>query len=235
MFLVCPSSRRTSRSRHLTTGRSRSWRRQQVQPSGGKEHQMREISVTEHLTLDGVMQAPGRPDEDTRGGFEHGGWAIPNNDEVMARVMGEGMARGGPLLFGRRTYEDFYGFWPHQKDNPFTDVLNDVEKFVASRTLTEPFPWNNSTLLEGDAADAVKELKEQPGEDIGVLGSGELVQSLIRHQLVDEYLLMIHPLVLGSGRRLFPEGVAATLRLVDSVTTTTGVVIARYQPAEAAG
>jgi dihydrofolate reductase len=190
---------------------------------------MREISVTEHVTLDGVMQAPGRPDEDRRGGFEHGGWAIPNNDEVMARVMGEGMARGGPLLFGRRTYEDFYGFWPHQKDNPFTDVLNDVEKFVASRRLTEPLPWNNSTLLRGDAADAVKELKEQPGEDIGVLGSGELVQSLIRHQLVDEYLLMIHPLVLGSGRRLFPEGVHSSLRLVDSVTTTTGVLIATYR------
>jgi dihydrofolate reductase len=190
---------------------------------------MREISVTEHLTLDGVMQAPGRPDEDTRGGFEHGGWAIPNNDEVMARVMGEGMARGGPLLFGRRTYEDFYGFWPHQKDNPFTDVLNDVEKFVASRTLTDPLPWNNSTLLQGDAAETVKELKEQPGEDIGVLGSGELVQSLIRHRLVDEYLLMIHPLVLGSGRRLFPEGVHSSLRLVDSVTTTTGVVIATYR------
>ena len=190
---------------------------------------MRTVTVTEHLTLDGVMQAPGRPDEDTRGGFEHGGWAIPGNDEVMARVMGEGMARGGSLLLGRRTYEDFYGFWPHQKDNPFTDVLNDIEKFVASRTLTEPLSWNNSTLLEGDAADAVKELKEQPGEDIGVLGSGELVQSLIRHQLVDEYLLMIHPLVLGSGRRLFPDGVHSSLRLVDSVTTTTGVVIATYR------
>jgi dihydrofolate reductase len=190
---------------------------------------MRTVTVTEHLTLDGVMQAPGRPDEDTRGGFEHGGWAIPGNDEVMARVMGEGMARGGSLLLGRRTYEDFYGFWPHQKDNPFTDVLNDIEKFVASRTLTEPLSWNNSTLLEGDAADAVKELKEEPGEDIGVLGSGELVQSLIRHRLVDEYLLMIHPLVLGSGRRLFPEGVHSSLRLVDSVATTTGVVIATYR------
>jgi dihydrofolate reductase len=190
---------------------------------------MRKVAVTEHLTLDGVMQAPGRPDEDTRGGFQHGGWAIPNNDEVMARVMGEGMAKGGSLLFGRRTYEDFYGFWPHQKDNPFTDVLNDVEKFVASRTLTDPLPWNNSTLLKGDAAETVKELKEQPGEDIGVMGSGELVQSLIRHRLVDEYLLMIHPLVLGSGRRLFPEGVHSSLRLVDSVTTTTGVVIATYR------
>lgn len=190
---------------------------------------MRRVAVTEHLTLDGVMQAPGRPDEDTRGGFEHGGWAVPNNDEVMGRVMGEGMAQGGSLLFGRRTYEDFYGFWPHQKDNPYTEVLNNAEKFVASRTLTDPLPWNNSTLLKGDAAEAVKELKEQPGKDIGVLGSGELVQSLIRHQLVDEYLLMIHPLVLGSGRRLFPEGVHSSLRLVDSVTTTTGVMIATYR------
>lgn len=190
---------------------------------------MRRVAVTEHLTLDGVMQAPGRPDEDARGGFEHGGWAVPNNDEVMGRVMGEGMAQGGSLLFGRRTYEDFYGFWPHQKDNPYTEVLNNAEKFVASRTLTDPLPWNNSTLLKGDAAEAVKELKEQPGKDIGVLGSGELVQSLIRHQLVDEYLLMIHPLVLGSGRRLFPEGVHSSLRLVDSVTTTTGVVIASYR------
>ena len=190
---------------------------------------MRTVTVTEHLTLDGVMQAPGRPDEDTRGGFQHGGWAIPNNDEVMARVMGEGMARGGPLLLGRRTYEDFYGFWPHQKDNPFTDVLNNAEKFVASRTLTDPLPWNNSTVLKGDAAETVKELKEQPGEDIGVMGSGELVQSLIRHRLVDEYLLMIHPLVLGSGRRLLPDGVHSSLRLVDSVTTTTGVVIATYR------
>jgi dihydrofolate reductase len=190
---------------------------------------MRRVAVTEHLTLDGVMQAPGRPDEDTRGGFEHGGWAVPNNDEVMGRVMGEGMAQGGSLLFGRRTYEDFYGFWPHQKDNPYTEVLNNAEKFVASRTLTDPLPWNNSTLLKGDAAEAVKELKEQPGKDIGVLGSGELVQSLIRHQLVDEYLLLIHPLVLGSGRRLFPEGVHSSLRLVDSVTTTTGVVIATYR------
>jgi dihydrofolate reductase len=190
---------------------------------------MRRITVTEHLTLDGVMQAPGRPDEDTRGGFQHGGWAIPNNDEIMARVMGEGMAKGGPLLFGRRTYDDFYGFWPHQKDNPFTDVLNGVEKFVASRRLTDPLPWKNSTLLKGDAAETVKELKEQSGEDIGVVGSGELVQSLIRHRLVDEYLLMIHPLVLGSGRRLFPEDVHSSLRLVDSVTTTTGVVIATYR------
>jgi dihydrofolate reductase len=194
---------------------------------------VRRVVVTEHLTLDGVMQAPGSPDEDTRGGFRHGGWAMPNNDEVMARVLGEGMAKGGPLLFGRRTYEGFYGYWPHQQDNPFTEVLNNVQKYVASTTLTEPLSWGNSTLLEGDAAEAVARLKRQAGEDIGVLGSGELVRSLMRHGLIDRYVLLIHPLVLGSGRRLFPDGVATTLRLVDSVTTTTGVVIATYQPASA--
>jgi dihydrofolate reductase len=192
---------------------------------------VRRIVVTEHLTLDGVMQAPGRAEEDTRGGFRHGGWAMPNNDEVMARVLGEGMAKGGPLLLGRRTYEGFYGYWPHQQDNPFTEVLNNVRKYVASTTLTEPLSWANSTLLEGDAAEAVARLKRQPGEDIGVLGSGELVRSLMGHGLIDRYVLLIHPLVLGSGRRLFPDGVSTTLRLVDSVTTTTGVVIATYQPA----
>jgi dihydrofolate reductase len=192
---------------------------------------MRQLVVIEHLTLDGVMQAPGRPDEDTRDGFAHGGWANPDNDEVMGKVMAEGMARGGgSLLFGRRTYEDFYGFWPQQKDNPYTDVLNNVEKYVVSRTLTEPLPWSNSILLEGDAAETVKELKEQPGPNLGVMGSGELVGSLIRRQLVDEYLLMIHPRILGSGRRLFPDGVSSALHLVESVTTTTGVLIATYRP-----
>jgi dihydrofolate reductase len=194
---------------------------------------MSRVVVINHLTLDGVMQAPGRPDEDQRGGFAHGGWAQPNNDEVMAKVLGEGMAQGGPLLLGRRTYEDFHAFWPKQTDNPFTAVLNSVRKYVASTTLSEPLAWENSTLLEGDAAEAVARLREQPGKDIGVLGSGELVRSLAANDLVDEYLLMIHPLVLGSGRRLFPDdGPTAALRLVDSVTTTTGVLIARYQPAE---
>ncbi len=194
---------------------------------------MRKVVVVNNLTLDGVMQAPGRPDEDRRGGFAHGGWAMPYHDAVMGRVMGEGMAEGGALLFGRRTYEDFAGFWPHQADNPFTTVLNTRRKYVASTTLAEPLPWHNSTLLTGDAAEAVAGLKGRSGEDLTVLGSGELVRSLIRRNLVDKYVLLIHPLVLGSGRRLFPEGSAfAALRLVDSVTTTTGVVIATYQPAE---
>jgi len=192
------------------------------------------IVVTNHLTLDGVMQAPGDPDEDRRGGFEHGGWAVPNNDEVMGRVLGEGMTGGGNLLLGRRTYENFAGYWPKQSDNPFTEVLNSAQKYVASTSLEEPLPWINSTLLKGDAADAVARLKEQPGKDVVILGSGELIQSLMRRNLIDKYLLMIHPLVLGSGRRLFTDaGAFAALRLVDTTTTTTGVIIARYQAAEA--
>jgi dihydrofolate reductase len=190
---------------------------------------MRKVVVFASLTLDGVMQAPGRPDEDTRGGFEHGGWALPYNDEVMAKVLAENMAGAGPLVLGRRTYEDFYGFWPKQTGNPFTEVLDSTRKYVASTTLAEPLPWSNSTLLEGDAADAVAGLKQQPGEDLTVLGSGELVQSLRRRDLVDEYVLLIHPLVLGTGRRLFPDGGGlARLRLTGSTATTTGVLIATY-------
>jgi dihydrofolate reductase len=192
------------------------------------------VVAVEHVTLDGVMQAPGRADEDTRGGFERGGWAVPNTDEVMGRVMGEAMAKDGSLLLGRRTYEDFYSFWPKQTDNPYTKVLNSAQKYVASRTLQEPLPWQNSTLLDGDAADAVAKLKVQSGDDVGVLGSGELVRSLMQRNLVDQFVLMIHPLVLGSGRRLFDESDEfLALRLVDNVTTTTGVLIATYQTAEA--
>jgi dihydrofolate reductase len=197
---------------------------------------MRKVVVIEHVTLDGVMQAPGRPDEDDRNGFEHGGWAHARTDEVMGRKMGEGMAQGGPLLFGRRTYEDFFSFWPNQTDNPYTEVLDKAEKYVASTTLKEPLPWSNSTLIDGNAAETVAELKEQPGKDFGVLGSGQLVQSLMRRDLIDEFVLMIHPLVLGTGRRLFPDGSAfADLRLVETTTTTTGVVIARYQAGDASG
>jgi dihydrofolate reductase len=192
---------------------------------------MSRVVVIENVTLDWVMQAPGRPDEDVRGGFEHGGWAVPY--QAMGSLMGERSGGTGALLFGRRTYEDFAGFWPKQQDNPFTDVLDNTQKFVASRTLAEPLPWRNSTLLEGDAADAVAELKERPGDDLVVLGSGRLVQSLMRRALVDELVLLIHPLVLGSGRRLLADGdPEASLRLVDARTTPTGVVIARYEPAE---
>ena len=145
---------------------------------------MSKVVVFMNLTLDGVMQAPGRPDEDTRGGFKHGGWAVmPNDDPEIGRAMGARMAQSGPLLLGRRTYEDFNGFWPKQKDSPFTEVLNNVQKYVASTTLEEPLPWSNSTLLEGDAAEAVTKLKEQPGKGLVVLGSGELVQSLMRRNV----------------------------------------------------
>lgn len=143
---------------------------------------------------------------------------------------GSGHGPGRGLLFGRRTYEDFAGFWPRQVDNPFTAVLDEKQKYVASTTLREPLPWRNSTLLSGAADDAVAGLKERSDEDLTVLGSGELVRSLMRNDLVDEYLLLIHPLVLGAGRRLFAgSGPSSALRLVDTVTTTTGVVIATYQ------
>jgi len=183
------------------------------------------------LTLDGVMQAPGRPDEDRRDGFEHGGWALVYADPVQGRVVGERMATGPALLFGRRRYEDFYAVWPNRTDNPFADVLNNTQKYVASTTLREPLPWRNSTLLKGDATEAVARLKAQLDKDLVVLGSGVLLHSLMRHNIIDEYVLQIHPLVLGSGRRLFTEGgTFANLRLIDTKTTTTGVVIATYQP-----
>lgn len=194
---------------------------------------MSKVVVVNNVTLDGVMQAPGRPDEDTRGGFTYGGWALPYNDPDMSRIMGEGIANTGALLFGRRTYEDFYTVWPNRTDNPFTEVLNNTQKYVASTTLTEPLPWQNSTLLQGDVAEVVAQLREQPGADIVILGSGELIQSLMRRNLIDQFVLLIHPLVLGSGGRLFADGGAfATPRLANTVTTTKGVVIATYQVAE---
>jgi dihydrofolate reductase len=194
---------------------------------------MSKVVAVNSVTLDGVMQAPGRPDEDLRDGFAHGGWALPYNDAVMAETMGRGMTGEGRLLFGRRTYEDFAAVWPRQEGNPIAALLNSRQKYVASTTLTEPLPWVNSTLLRGDVADAVAELKGQPGGDITILGSGELVRSLTRRGLIDAYVLLIHPLVLGAGRSLFAGGGAfAALRLVDSVTTTTGVIIATYERAE---
>jgi len=199
---------------------------------------MGKITVINNVTLDGVMQAPARPDEDTRGGFTHGGWAVPYNDEVMGRVMGEMMAagtsQGGAMLFGRRTYEDLYAAWHDRTDNPFSPVLDNAHKYVASTTLREPLPWQNSTLLTGDVAQAVARLKAQSEKDFGILGSGELIQTLLRHNLIDELVLSIFPLVLGSGRKLFPDGGApATLHLVNTVPTTTGVIIATYRTATA--
>jgi dihydrofolate reductase len=194
---------------------------------------MGRIVVTNHVTLDGVMQSPASPKEDTRDGFEHGGWAPPYNDEVMGAEMAAGMAQEGSLLLGRRTYEHFAAFWPKQTDgNPFTEVLNRKQKYVASTTLEDPLPWENSTLLSADVPAAVAALKAELDHDLGILGSGELIRSLLPHGLIDEFLLTIHPLVLGQGRRLFgDDGVHAELRLVDTKPTTTGVVIARYQRA----
>ena|SRR5438067_1419662 len=193
---------------------------------------MSKLVVFESLTLDGVMQAPGRADEDVRGGFEYGGWAIPYADPLLGEVAAEGMANTGALLLGRRTYEDFYSFWPFQPDNPFTTALTNTTKYVASRTLEEPLPWANSTLLKGEVGDQVARLKEMPGKDIVVLGSGDLVQSLMHRRLIDEFVLLIHPLVLGTGGRLFVAGSPMTgLRLIDAKPTTSGVMIARYQPA----
>ena len=193
---------------------------------------MARIVVTESVSLDGVMQGLGRPDEDTRGGFEHGGWGLPYVDPTAMEKMGQGMAGTTAMLFGRRTYEDFSSFWPKQTDgNPFTGMLDRTTKYVASRTLVEPLSWQNSTLLSGEAVESVAKLKQELDGDVAVLGSGVLVRSLAAAGLVDEYTLQIHPLVLGGGRRLFPdEGAFRELRLVDSVTTTTGVIIATYRP-----
>jgi dihydrofolate reductase len=188
------------------------------------------LVVNLSLTLDGVVQAPGRPDEDTRGGFTHGGWAVPYFDPVMGKAAAEGMAKKAALLFGRRTYQDFYAVWPKRGDNPFTTVLNNSRKYVVSTTLKDPLPWQNSTLLQSDVAVSVARLKEK-SDDLVVLGSVALVQSLMRHNLVDEYVFSIHPLVLGTGRRLFTDGSPGmALELVDSKTTTTGVVMAMYRP-----
>ena len=196
---------------------------------------MGRIIVNNSITLDGVMQAPARPDEDTRGGFRYGGWAIPYSDpEVTGKIIAEAMSSGpGRLLLGRRTYEDFYSVWPKMPDNPFSVILERAQKYVASTTLREPLPWQNSTLIKGDLAQAVAELKRQSDKDIVILGSGALIQSLMKHNLIDEYVLSITPLVLGAGRKLFPdEGPRIALTLVNSVTSKTGVVIATYHPVE---
>jgi dihydrofolate reductase len=194
---------------------------------------MSKIIVFNSVTLDGVMQAPARPDEDVRGDFPYGGWATPYSDPEMGRAAAESGATAGGLLLGRRTYEDFYQIWPNRTDNPYTEVLNNSQKYVASRTLKEPLPWMNSTLLKGTVPEAVAALKAQQDKDLVILGSGELIQTLMQHQLIDQYVLLIHPLVLGTGQRLFREGSAySALQLVDSKTTPKGVVIATYIPAK---
>jgi dihydrofolate reductase len=194
---------------------------------------MARIVVFNNVTLDGVMQAPGRPDEDPRGGFPYGGWAAPYADPEMGKAAGESMATTGALLFGRRTYEDFFSIWPNQTDNPFTEVLNNTPKYVASKTMQEPLPWMNSILLKEDVLASVASLKSRLEKDVVILGSGELLQTLMKHNLIDLYMLLIHPLVLGTGTRLFRDGASfSRLEMVDARPTTTGVLIASYKPKE---
>jgi dihydrofolate reductase len=190
---------------------------------------MGKVVVINHVTLDGVMQAPGRPDEDTRDGFQAGGWAIAGNDDAMGAKMGQLMGRGFAWLFGRRTYEDLLASW-NEQGGPFKDALNDVPKYVASSDPATVLRWPNSTLLHGDVPAAVAELRGTAAGNLVIMGSGVLIRSLMARDLIDEYLLFIHPLVLGSGRRLFDRGAPTRLALIDSSTTATGVVIATYKP-----
>ena len=191
---------------------------------------MRSITVTMWVTLDGVVQGLGRADEDTRGGFTHGGWGPRYDDEVMSREMAKAMTRPGDMLLGRRTWQDFTAAWGRRTDgNPVTARMNATTKYVVSRTLKDADAWQNSVLLRGDAAGTVAELKAQPGGDVGIIGSVSLVRSLHAAGLIDRYTLVICPLILGSGARLF-EGPAppAEFELTGSVPTTTGVIIAHY-------
>jgi len=197
---------------------------------------MARIIAMNHVTLDGVMQGPRRPDEDTHGGFTLGGWGqrSATAGDAAGQAMGERMAAGGGLagwLFGRRTYEELLRTW-NDRGGPFKDALNQTPKYVASTSLSEPLHWPNSTLLQADIVDAVRALKAGSSGVLAIMGSGVLIGSLMAASLIDEYLLMIHPPVLGTGRRLFPDNVHLQLRLIDSATTPTGVVIATYEPSE---
>lgn len=194
------------------------------------------IVVISHVTLDGRVQGPARPDEDTRDGFTHGGWAAERGgDNAVTRTWGERLAASSGYLLGRRTYQDVLAHWNAQ-DSPFRDALNNAPKYVASNTLTEPLTWPNSTLLDGDVPAAVAELRRTPGDDLHIMGSGALIQSLSPFGLIDEYLLCIHPVVLGEGRRLFADGFAPTaFSVTDATTTAGGVVIACFRPSAAAG
>jgi dihydrofolate reductase len=189
------------------------------------------VVVVNHLSLDGVMQAPGRADEDTRGGFSHGGWATARNDAAMSEAIGERMgAPGGGLLLGRRSYEDMLAAW-NDRGGPYKDALNEAPKYVASTSPTTPLEWPNSTLLHGDVPAAVADLKRGSGGNLVIMGSGQLIRSLLPHGLIDEYLLMIHPLLLGGGRRLFgDDDQFAELQLLDCTATGKGVLLSTYRP-----
>jgi dihydrofolate reductase len=190
---------------------------------------MRPVVVNTFVTLDGVMQAPGGPEEDPTGNFTHGGWSAGYWDDAMGARMGELMGKPFDLLLGRKTYEIFAAHWPHVPDQPGAEELNSARKYVASRSL-DKVEWNNSTLLEGDVAEAVAKIKQEEGPEIQVHGSSDLIQTLLEHDLVDELRLMIFPVVLGTGKRIFGEGaVPAGLELADSATSSTGVVMATYK------
>jgi len=192
---------------------------------------MRKLIVSTFVTLDGVMQAPGGPGEDDSGGFEYGGWSVNYWDELMGQVMTEAMSAPFDLLLGSKTYDIFSTFWPDAPEEAGSKPLNDATKYVASRT-HRALDWGPSVLIEGDAAEGVAKLKQGDGSELQVHGSGNLIQTLLQHGLVDEYRLWVFPLVIGSGKRLFADGtIPAGLRLVDSKVSTTGVVIGTYEPA----
>jgi dihydrofolate reductase len=196
---------------------------------------MRKVIVNEWMTLDGVVQAPGAADEDTTGGFKHGGWHLPYFDDLAREWVVEGYVKAGGFLFGRRTYESLAGYWPNasEEEQPVAQPLNTKPKYVASRTLTGPLAWQNATVLQGDVPAAVAGLKQEDGDDLHVIGSSELARTLIEHGLVDELRVMIDPLLVGGGKRIFPDdGAARPLRLVESKVTTTGAILATYALAE---
>ena len=191
---------------------------------------MRKLAVGTFLSLDGVMQGPGAPDEDRDGGFERGGWTVPYFDDELGRIMADLVGQSGALLLGRKTYDIFAASWPLVgDDDPIAAKLNRVPKYVASRT-PRTLEWNNSTLLSGDVAEQVAKLKQEDGGDIHVSGSGGLVQTLLRHDLVDEFRLLVFPVLVGEGKRLFADGtIPRSLELVDSTTTGTGVMVCGYR------
>jgi dihydrofolate reductase len=192
---------------------------------------MRKVIVVEWMTLDGVVQAPGAADEDTSGGFQHGGWHLPYFDDLARSWVVEGYAQAGGFLLGHRTYENLAAYWPNasEEEQPVAEPLNTKPKYVASTTLTEPLAWQNSTLLQGDLAKAVVALKQEDGGDLHVIGSSELVRSLLAHDLVDEFRVMIDPLLLGGGKRIFADdGARRRLRLLEHKVTTTGAILATY-------
>ena len=195
---------------------------------------MRKVIVTEWMSLDGVVQAPGEPEEDLSGGFQYGGWHLGYFEDISMGWVVKNVTEAGGFLLGRRTYEHFAGHWPNatEEEQIVARPMNKLPKYVASTTLTVPLEWENSTVLQGDVAEAVLALKHEEGADLLVIGSTQLVRTLVEHELVDEYRLMIDPVILGGGKRLFDDdGARRSLRLVDSQVVSTGAIISTYVPA----